>query len=118
MKNKQYIMVGSPLITKEIFRNVLRPLDNYNFIPNGGFWACELLSNIGNISDWYTYLLDARSIARYKNLNQSTTFTLKDTANTQWSDGITAVKTVAWTIGKAAPSAITIIWSAMLRILS
>ena len=32
------------------------------------------------------------------------TFTLKDTTNTQWSDGTTAAKTVAWTIGKKAPS--------------
>ena len=28
------------------------------------------------------------------------TFTLKDTTNYQWSDGTTAAKTVAWTIGK------------------
>ena len=37
MINKKYIMVGAPTITKELFRNVLRPLDNYSFIPNGGF---------------------------------------------------------------------------------
>lgn len=81
MNNKKFIMIGSPIISIEMFRNILRPLNNYSFKPNGGFWACELLSNIGNISDWYTYLLEASSIARYKNLNQSTIFTLKDNAN-------------------------------------
>ena len=32
--------------------------------------------------------------------NYNATFTLKDTANTWWSDGTTVVKTVPWTIGK------------------
>lgn len=81
MKDKKYIMVGAPIITKEIFRNVLRPLNNHGFKPSGGFWASQHISNICNISDWYTYLLDASSIARYKNINESTIFTLKGNAN-------------------------------------
>jgi len=80
MKEK-YIMVGAPIITKEIFRNVLRPLDNYSFKPNGGFWSSKHISNMGTISDWFTYLQEARSIAGYKDINQSTIFTLKDSAN-------------------------------------
>lgn len=78
MKDKEYIMIGSPIITREIFRNVLRPLNNYSHKPSGGFWACELISNIGNISNWLTYLQDADSIARYKDINKSTIFTLKE----------------------------------------
>lgn len=77
MKNNEYIMVGTPTITKEIFRKVLIPLNNYDFKPSGGFWSSPYIGNIG-ISEWYSYLQDARSIARYKNLNQSTIFTLKE----------------------------------------
>lgn len=80
MQDKEYIMIGAPIITREIFRKVLRPLNNYGFKPSGGFWASEHANNIGYISDWFSYLLDANSIARYKNLNQSTIFTLKDNA--------------------------------------
>lgn len=80
MKENEYIMVGAPIITREVFRSVLRPLNNYGFKPSGGFWSSIHTSNIGNISEWYTYLLDARGIARNKNLNQSTIFTLKDNA--------------------------------------
>lgn len=79
MKNKEYIMVGAPIITKEIFRKVLIPLNNYSFKPSGGFWSSIYIDNIG-ISDWFSYLQDARGIAVYKNLNQSTIFTLKDSA--------------------------------------
>lgn len=79
MQKKEFMMVGAPIITKEIFRKVLMPLDNYSFKPSGGFWSSPFLGNLG-ISDWYTYLQDASSIARYKDLNQSTIFTLKDDA--------------------------------------
>lgn len=81
MNDKEYIMIGAPIITREIFRNVLRPLNNYSFKPSGGFWTSEHKSNIYDISDWFKHLKhDATSIARYKNLNQSTIFTLKENA--------------------------------------
>lgn len=81
MNNKQYIMIGAPTITKEIFRNILRPLNNYGFKPNGGFWASELISYRYTISDWFTYLqYEGTSIARHKNLNESNIFTLKEDA--------------------------------------
>ena len=79
MKNKEYIMVGAPIITRELFRKVLIPLNNYSFKPSGGFWSSAYIDNIG-ISDWFSYLQDAKGIAAYKNLNQSTIFTLKDNA--------------------------------------
>ena len=79
MKNKEYIMVGAPIITKEIFRKVLIPLDNYSYKPSGGFWSSLYIGNTG-ISDWFSYLQDARSIARYKDINNSTIFTLKEEA--------------------------------------
>lgn len=81
MENKKYIMVGASIITRDLFRNVLRPLNNYGFKPSGGFWASELINYRYTISDWFTYLsYDAISIARYKNLNDSIIFTLKDDA--------------------------------------
>ena len=50
MKENEYIMVGAPIITREVFRSVLRPLNNYGFKPSGGFWSSIHTSNIGNIS--------------------------------------------------------------------
>lgn len=80
MKEKKYITIGTPIITKEIFRNVLRPLNNYNFQITGGFWSSEYLNDAYNISDWFSYLQQIKEIALEKNLNQSTIFTLKENA--------------------------------------
>lgn len=79
MNNKKYIMVGAPIISKEIFRNVLRPLDNYNFIPNGGFWASDYINEF-EISAWNKYLEQRKEIADAKDTTQSTIFTLKEDA--------------------------------------
>lgn len=79
MMNKKYIMIGAPIISKELFRNVLRPLDNYSFIPNGGFWASEYIDNT-EISAWNKYLQQRQEIAEAKDTCQSTIFTLKDDA--------------------------------------
>jgi len=74
-------MVGTPTITKELFRTVLRPLNNYQFKPTGGFWASNHIHNAYVISEWFTYLTkEAPSIARYKDLNNAIIFSLKDTA--------------------------------------
>lgn len=84
MKEKEYISIGNPIITKDIFRNILRPLDNYGYKPTGGLWSSEFISNLG-ICPWYDYLLDARGIASYisqhKNLETASIFTLKKEAN-------------------------------------
>mgnify|MGYP003308487294 CR=1 FL=1 len=32
MQNDKYIMIGTPTITKELFRKVLRPLNTYGLI--------------------------------------------------------------------------------------
>lgn len=78
--NKRYIMIGTNTISKEVFRNVLRPLDNYNFIPNGGFWSSEYKGNDNYISPWFEYLLYATEIAESKNLSDAVIFTLKESA--------------------------------------
>jgi hypothetical protein len=81
MHNKKYIMIGTPIITKEIFRTILRPLNTYEFKPTGGFWASNHIHNAFVISDWFTYLTkEAPSIAKYKDLNNGVTFSLKDSA--------------------------------------
>lgn len=78
---KKYIMIGSPSISNEIFRKVLRPLNNYEFKPNGGFWASNYIDSVSNISEWYNYLLDADGIAYYKNMKDGVIFTLEENAN-------------------------------------
>lgn len=82
MNNKQYIMIGAPIITKELFRNILRPLNNYSFIPSGGFWASEYINDY-EISAWNKYLHDIPELAANKDINQSTIFTLKSNAKIQ-----------------------------------
>lgn len=81
LHEKEYIMIGSPSISNDIFRKILRPLNNYEFKPNGGFWASNYIDNISNISEWYNYLLDADGIAYYKNMKEGVIFTLKEKAN-------------------------------------
>ena len=41
MKEKEYITIGNPIITKDVFKQILRPLDNYTHKPIGGLWASE-----------------------------------------------------------------------------
>ena len=65
MQKKQYITIGNPIISKDLFRNILRPLDNFSFKPTGGLWASEFISNFNKISPWYDYLKEAKSIATY-----------------------------------------------------
>lgn len=77
---KEYIMIGAPTISNEIFRKVLRPLNNYDYKPTGGFWASNYIDRVYNISEWYNYLLDADGIARYKNMTQGVIFTIKENA--------------------------------------
>lgn len=85
MQKKQYITIGNPIISKDIFRNILRPLDNFSFKPTGGLWASEFISNFNKISPWYDYLKEAKSITtymlRYKDLKLASIFTLKENAN-------------------------------------
>lgn len=78
--NQEFVMVGSPIITKEVFRNVSRPLNNYSFKPTGGFWSAKYLGGCMHISDWYDYLEDADYIAMQKNVKDGVVFTLKDDA--------------------------------------
>lgn len=75
--DQEYVMIGSPIITKEIFRNLLRPLNNYSFKPSGGFWSAKYLGGCMHISDWYDYLEDADFIAMQKNLKDGVVFKLK-----------------------------------------
>ena len=85
MKEKEYITIGNPIITKDVFKQILRPLDNYSHKPIGGLWASEATSLIYGICPWYNYLLDARGIAncisQYKDLTKAAIFTLKENAN-------------------------------------
>lgn len=79
MKDKKYITVGTPVLSEEIFRSILRPLDNYSYKPNGGLWSC--IHSMPEISPWYTYLDDARSIAYYKDIKNASIFTLREKTN-------------------------------------
>ena len=80
LSSKEYITIGTPILTKELFRNVLIPLNNYSFKPSGGLYASEHINNYYTISPWFKYLKHTEGIASYKNIFQSVIFTLKDTA--------------------------------------
>ena len=85
MKETKYITIGTPTISNDIFRNILRPLDNFSLKPTGGLWASKFNLSYGKICPWFDYLLDARGIARsiseYRDLTKATIFTLKENAN-------------------------------------
>lgn len=95
MQKKQYITIGNPIISKDLFRNILRPLDNFSFKPTGGLWASEFISNFNKISPWYDYLKEAKSIAtymlRYKDLKLASIFTLKENANILIIDSVNQI---------------------------
>lgn len=79
MEKKRYVMVGTKTITKEIFKPVLRPLNNHTYIPLGGFWSCEYKDNF-NISEWFYYMIDSGDSIDEKNIEEAVIFTLKDNA--------------------------------------
>lgn len=85
MKETKYITIGTPIISNDVFRNILRPLDNFGFKPIGGLWASKFNLPYAKICPWFDYLLDARGVARsiseYRDLTKATIFTLKDNAN-------------------------------------
>ncbi len=95
MQKKQYITIGNPIISKDLFRNILRPLDNFSFKPTGGLWASEFISNFNKISPWYDYLKEAKSIAtymlQYKDLKLASIFTLKENANILIIDSVNQI---------------------------
>lgn len=78
MNKQKYIMIGTKTITKEIFRNVLRPLNNYYFLPTGGFWSASY--NEYTISPWFDYLIDNHDAYSEKDIKSTSIFTLKDDA--------------------------------------
>jgi len=86
LSSKEYITIGTPILTKELFRNVLIPLNNYSFKPSGGLYASEHINNYYTISPWFKYLKHTEGIASYKNIFQSVIFTLKDTAKILYID--------------------------------
>ena len=76
---KQYVTVGTETISSNIFRKILRPLNNYTFKPTGGLWAAEFNKYI--ISDWYEYMITKDSyLQTLKSFKVAAIFTLKDDA--------------------------------------
>lgn len=80
MDNKEYIHIGSPIITKDLFRQVLRPLNNFLYMPSGGLYACEY-KGPQKISAWYNFLLSEEELSKQKNREVASLFTLKENAN-------------------------------------
>lgn len=78
MKEKKYITVGTPIISKEIFRKVLRPFDNVSYKPNGGLWSCEYIKY--GISPWYDYMQEYEYLLWYTDFIHACEFTLKDSS--------------------------------------
>lgn len=78
---KKYITIGTKDISKDAFRQVLRPPYKSLYKPNGGLWSSEFISKINCISQWHDYLLyDDPETAAYKDLNIGALFTLNDNA--------------------------------------
>jgi len=92
MEKQKYITIGTKTITKELFRNVLRPLNNYDFLPTGGFWASPY--SFCNISQWFDYLIDNRDAYPDKNICDASIFTLKDSAKILTIDNYETVKEI------------------------
>lgn len=77
MNKKEFITLGFPIISKEVFRNILRPLNNFGFKPTGGFWASKPCFNI---CEWYDYLDRETCLSEYKDKQNGVIFTLKEDA--------------------------------------
>ncbi len=93
MSEQRYIMIGTKTISKDIFRSILRPIDNYNFLPNGGFWACEY--NDLYVSDWFKYLQSiGEELTSYKDITSAVLFTLKDDARILTINSIEELKLI------------------------
>lgn len=76
---KQYVTTGTETISGNIFRSILRPLNNFAFKPTGGLWAAEFNKYI--ISDWYEYMITKGSYLQiFKDIKVAAIFTLKDDA--------------------------------------
>lgn len=78
--SKEYITIGIPIITKELFRNILIPLNNFRFKPSGGLFASEHINNFYTISPWFRYLKNTDGFSKQKNMTNSVIFSLKETA--------------------------------------
>lgn len=91
---KQYVTVGTETISSNIFRKILRPLNNYTFKPTGGLWAAEF--NKYSISDWYEYMLTKDSyLQALKSFKVAAVFTLKDAAKILTIDSCNQIKELA-----------------------
>lgn len=76
---KQYVTIGTKTISSNVFRNILRPLNNYSFKPTGGLWASTF--NKYMISDWYEYMMyEGSYLQSIKNIKEAAIFSLKDNA--------------------------------------
>lgn len=79
-EKQQYVSIGAKTLSKDIFRNVLRPLDNYSFKPSGGLWSSVHYKYM--VSEWLDYVLTShQSLLYYKNMTIASIFTLKEDAN-------------------------------------
>ena len=91
---KQYVTTGTKTISGNIFRRILRPLNNYTFKPNGGLWAAEFNKYI--ISDWYEYMITKDSyLQTLKSFKVAATFTLKDNAKILTIDSCNQINELA-----------------------
>lgn len=91
---KQYVTTGTETISGNIFRKILRPLNNYTFKPTGGLWAAEFNKYI--ISDWYEYMMyEGSYLQSIKNITVAAIFTLKDNAKILTIDSSDQIKELA-----------------------
>lgn len=78
----EFVTIGTPIISNNVFRKILRPMNNFSFKPSGGLWASRS-SNFG-VCSWLDYLAETESrphIYYTRNLTTGASFTLKKSAN-------------------------------------
>lgn len=93
---EEYVTIGTSVISNNVFRNVLRPVNNFSFKPSGGLWASKKCKF--GISEWFNYLVEAEHkpyIYYTKNINKATSFTLKKDANILFLNNYDDVKSIA-----------------------
>ncbi len=78
--DKKYVTIGTSNLSKDIFRSILRPANNFSLKPSGGLWASQYEEY--TLSNWLYYLTNENTgLQAVKNIDVGVIFTLKENSN-------------------------------------
>ncbi len=83
MKKNKYISIGKSILSKDLFKPIINPLDNYSFKPDGGLWSSKYIDDPKEcLSEWYKYLFydDNKNKTFFRDWKNACLFTLKENA--------------------------------------